>query len=291
MTLSSRKLLGWAWLQVARVTGLLILATVLTAGLVWLAPGLDVDARALDPRLNQEVLAQHQLPGESPIAFAVAWLKGLVRGDLGYSSAFNYPIRDLLTQRLPVTAKNVALGLSLGLGLGWVSAAVSAVRRGRVPDLVASLAAGTLLAMPAAVLGLLVVQMRWSTACALAAAVFPRAYRYTRNLLVDALRMPHLTLGRALGLAPLRLWIDYVIRPVLPQLLFIVAVSLNLAFAASVPVEVVCDSPGLGRLAWEAALARDLPLLATLTVLIAVATGAATGLASLSTSQQRGLLV
>jgi ABC-type dipeptide/oligopeptide/nickel transport system permease component len=44
-------------------------------------------------------------------------------------------------------------------------------------------------------------------------------------------------------------------------------------------VEVVCDFPGIGQLAWKAALARDLPLLVTLTMLVALATQMANALA------------
>ena len=45
-----------------------------------------------------------------------------------------------------------------------------------------------------------------------------------------------------------------------------------MAVGASIPIEVVCDSPGLGQLAWQAALGRDLPLLVNITLLIAVVT-------------------
>jgi peptide/nickel transport system permease protein len=56
------------------------------------------------------------------------------------------------------------------------------------------------------------------------------------------------------------------------QLLALAGVSLNMAFGAAIPVEVICDSPGIGQLAWQATLARDLPLLVNLTVLVAVMT-------------------
>jgi len=44
---------------------------------------------------------------------------------------------------------------------------------------------------------------------------------------------------------------------------------------AVILIEAICDAAGLGRLAWQAALARDLPLLLNLTMLIALATTAA----------------
>jgi peptide/nickel transport system permease protein len=45
-----------------------------------------------------------------------------------------------------------------------------------------------------------------------------------------------------------------------------------MAFGAAVAVEAICDQPGLGQLAWKAAMARDLPVLVVLTALVAVLT-------------------
>ena len=49
-----------------------------------------------------------------------------------------------------------------------------------------------------------------------------------------------------------------------------------MAIGAAIPIEAICDTPGLGRLAWNAAMARDLPLLVNLTMVIAVVTTTAT---------------
>jgi ABC-type dipeptide/oligopeptide/nickel transport system permease component len=45
-----------------------------------------------------------------------------------------------------------------------------------------------------------------------------------------------------------------------PQGLALAGVSATIALSAAIPVEVICDSPGIGQLAWQAATARDLPL-------------------------------
>jgi ABC-type dipeptide/oligopeptide/nickel transport system permease component len=49
-------------------------------------------------------------------------------------------------------------------------------------------------------------------------------------------------------------------------------VSASLAFTAAIPIEALCDLPGVGQLAWKAALGRDLYLLVTLTVLVTAVT-------------------
>ena len=57
-----------------------------------------------------------------------------------------------------------------------------------------------------------------------------------------------------------------------PQLLALAGVSVSLAFAATIPVEVLCDLPGIGQLAWKAALSRDLVLLVNLTMIVTLIT-------------------
>ena len=57
-------------------------------------------------------------------------------------------------------------------------------------------------------------------------------------------------------------------------MLALAGVSGIMAFGAAIPVETLCDLPGLGQLAWKAATARDLPLLVVLTLLITLLTQA-----------------
>ena len=49
-------------------------------------------------------------------------------------------------------------------------------------------------------------------------------------------------------------------------------ITVSLALGAAVPVESLCGLPGIGQLAWQAALSRDLPLLVNLTVIVTLVT-------------------
>src|SRR5262249_48089453 len=71
-----------------------------------------------------------------------------------------------------------------------------------------------------------------------------------------------------------------------PQLIALLGVSISIAIGALLPIEVICDIPGLGQLAWYAAQSRDLPLLVNLTVIVTFFTACAT---TLSDSANRGL--
>ena len=48
--------------------------------------------------------------------------------------------------------------------------------------------------------------------------------------------------------------------------------SVSIALGAAIPVEALCGLAGVGQLAWQAALARDLPLLTNLTILVTLVT-------------------
>jgi peptide/nickel transport system permease protein len=78
--------------------------------------------------------------------------------------------------------------------------------------------------------------------------------------------------ARAKGLGGFRLLLWHILPVTAPQLLALAGVSVSLAFAAAIPVEVVCDLPGIGQLAWKAALGRDLELLVNLTMIVTMVT-------------------
>ncbi len=60
----------------------------------------------------------------------------------------------------------------------------------------------------------------------------------------------------------------YVLGTAAPQLIALLGVALVLAFGSSIPIEALCDVPGLGALALQAAISRDMPLLCGMALLI-----------------------
>jgi peptide/nickel transport system permease protein len=61
-----------------------------------------------------------------------------------------------------------------------------------------------------------------------------------------------------------------------------VGVSFAISCGAAIPIEALCDSPGLGQLAWQAALSRDLPLIVNVTLVVSLVMLAANSLADLT---------
>jgi len=259
---------------------LALLATVLLGGLfsatlVRLAPGFDADEQELDPHLNREsVLALHEArrQGHNVFRFYFSYMNRAAHGDLGTSLALGQPVRTLLRDRAPLTLRLLAVGL----GLAWVAALTLALTAAWLRlssyDLLTTLVSGTFLCIPAAVLALLSVLWNVPGSLAIALIVFPHIYRYTRNLLAKSYSMPHIITARAKGLGEARILFWHVVPAVVPQLLAVAGVSVSIAVGASIPVEALCGLAGVGQLAWQAALARDLPLLVNITILVTLVT-------------------
>lgn len=257
----------------ARILLITLAGGFLALALTRLAPG--VDERELDTRLSDESRAaiRQSHEGEKNIFhFYWAWLRGLAHGDLGVSQALNRPVTELLSERLPVTGRLLGWGLLIGWALGLGFAVPLVFLRGRLFDLGASALAALFLCLPAAVLALLFVLLRAPAALALGLLVFPKIFRYARTLLQQSAKLPHVLTARAKGLGNVRVLLWHYLPPAAGQWLALLAVSIPVALSAAVPVEVVCDLPGIGQLAWKAALARDLYLLVCLTGIVTLTT-------------------
>ena len=131
---------------------------------------------------------------------------------------------------------------------------------------------GAVLCFPAAVLAVLFVIGDLPASLAIGLAVFPKVFRYVRNLLDKSYRLPHVLAARARGLSPTRIMMWHVVPSAAPQIIALAGVSVTVALGAAVPVEALCGIPGLGALAWQAAIGRDLSLLVTLTALVTLVT-------------------
>jgi peptide/nickel transport system permease protein len=260
--------------------GLTLVATALLGGflsatLVRLAPGFDTDEAALDPHLSSQsiqALRQARTEQHNIFRFYLHSVQHALQGDLGSSISLKQPVRTLLHDRFPLTLRLVGLGLVMGWTAVMALALTAAWLRATAYDLLATVLTGVLLCVPAAVLALLSVLWNIPGALAIALIIFPRDYRYTRNLLDKAHSLPHIVTARAKGLGEWRILFWHVVPSAGPQLLALAGVSVSLAIGAAIPVEALCGLAGIGQLAWEAALARDLPLLMNITVLVTLVT-------------------
>jgi peptide/nickel transport system permease protein len=254
---------------------ILLVGGLLGATLIRFAPGFTADERALDARLSSESLQaiQQESSGEQNVlSFYANYLKSVITGNLGFSRVFQRPVTELLGERMPVTAVSVGVGISSGWLLGFGLALAVNLFRSRSLDLLGTFLSGLVLCIPIAVVALLFLFAGSSGRFAIALIIFPKVYRFAGNLLAKSAAMPHIVTARAKGLGRMRVLFMHVVPPAMPQLLALAGVTVSLAFTAAIPVEAIADSPGVGQLAWQAALQRDLPVLVNVTLFITAIT-------------------
>ena len=262
----------------------------MSATLARYAPGFGTDERQLDARLRSDSIAAiRALHSEerNVVVYYARSLRRAMHGDLGTSRSLNRPVRQLLVERSPVTLRLA----SQGLAVVWIAALLAVLGTWifRAPALagILTLFGGTLLCIPAAVMALLSILLNAPGYLTLALVVFPRVHRYLLNLVSDARRMPHIITARAKGISEMRLLFWHVVPVLKREVLALAGVSVSLAISAAIPVEALCGIPGIGQLAWQSALARDLPLLTNLSVLVIACVTVANSGADLLTDERR----
>ncbi len=271
--------------QARRILLIALLGGLLGATLVRMGPGFGIDEREMDNRLNAEsrqAIRSERAQENNIGVFYFRYLSGLAHGDFGFSRSLNRPVSQLLKERLPLTLVSLAYGVLGGASIGLILALLTVWWRAPGSDVVPAVLSGVCLALPAAVIALIFLWMGAGGRWAIALVVFPHVYRYAKNLLVATYQSPHVLAAQAKGLSGTRVLFAHVFTPAAPQLAALAGISVSLAFGASIPIEVICDTPGVGQLAWQAALDRDLPLLVTITVLVALMTLVVNSMADLA---------
>jgi peptide/nickel transport system permease protein len=255
------------------------------AVLVRISPGFDTDEREIDPRLGAEAIEaiREQRAAERDIvAYYTAYSRRMLSGDLGESRILQRPVRELLADRAPVTARLAGAGLAAG----WVAGLTAAMAAGlfRIPGTGAL--AGTLSSLatsiPVALSAFAVLYWSLPVWLCVAGAIFPRVYRYTVAGLAGQWSQTAVAAARARGIPEARVLAHYVAAPVLLRTAALAGVTVSIAVGAAVPVEVLADEPGIGQLMWKAASGRDLPVLTSLTMLVTAVTLTANAAADLA---------
>ena len=276
----------------------LALLTVMAGGLISAtlaryAPGFGTDDRQLDARLSSQSLAalRDLHPEERNVAAYYAnSLRRALHGDLGTSRSFNRPVRQLLSERSAVTLR---VG-GEGLALAWLVALLAVLASWMLasPAFTGSITflTGTLLCLPAAVMALLAILLNAPGCLVVALIIFPKLHRYLGNLVSDARQMPHILTAQSKGVSQLRLLCWHVAPVVKRETLALAGVSVGLALGAVIPVEALCGIPGLGQLAWQSAMARDLPLLIDLSLLVVACVTLANSGADLLAEESRAMI-
>ncbi len=268
----------------------MVVGGLISATLVRYAPGFGTDERQLDARLSSEsiqALREANSEERNIAKFYLACVRRALHGDLGESRSLNRPVRQLLQERAPVTLATAGRGLALAWFAAVVAVLAAWLFRTPAVELTGTIFSGLLLCLPAGVLALLSVLINAPGYLAIALVVFPKVFRYLSNLVSGVRRMPHITTAYAKGVSEPAMFLWHVIPVIKREVLALAGVSIGIAISAAIPVEALCGIPGIGQLAWQSALARDLPLLINISMLVIACVVLANSGADLLNEQRR----
>ena len=259
------------WL--GRTLAILLLVILGSTVLVRFAPGYFSDAREMDARYA--AAARTEMSMESARNHSLAQMLsseigGWLRGNGGVSRQYGVPVSELILPRLAVTGALLARSLLLA----WTLAACASLfsSAGRNPWLLWQAPATFLLAVPTAAMATICLLTNYGgPVLVMALLLAARDFKFLHRILRRAWLDPHVLHARAQGIPTRGLLWAHVLPAVTPQLAALAPLSIVTALSALVPVEVIFNVQGLGQLAWNAALNRDLPVLLAATLVMALA--------------------
>jgi len=258
---------------IGRTTAIVLLVVIGSTVLVRFAPGYLSDAREMDPRYANVARAEisaEQARSQSLFQMLRSEIGGWVQGNAGLSRQYDVPVFELIQPRLSVTGSLMLQSLALAWALA-ISAALVSSAGGR-PSVLWQIPATLLLVIPTAAMATICLLMNsGGPVLVMALLLAPRDFKFLHRTLRKAWLDPHVLQARAQGVGPTRILVVHILPGIASQLSALASLSIVTALSALVPVEVIFNVPGLGQLAWSAAMNRDLPVLLAITMIMALA--------------------
>jgi len=280
----------------ALIPVILVVATVAFV-LIHLAPG-DPASIIAGPDASPDDIAriQRQLGLDAPFHVQLfRWYGRLARGDLGQSIFLRRPVLEAIVDRAEPTILLTLYATLIAVTLGLPAGVVAARHHDGTAD--QALMAGALvgISIPNFLLGLLLIllfsvrlgwfpvagyvplesgwlgTLRSLTLPAFALGVVQSALiaRIARSAMLDVLREPFITAGRARGLSERAVVYKHALKNAMIPTITVIGISLAILISGSVIVEQVFNIPGLGRLIISAVLRRDYPVIQGVVLCIA----------------------
>ena len=287
-----------AWLvrRVAASVAIVFLVVTLTFSLMNLAPGepmLGPSERILDPEARAELTKQYGLDGPIDVRY-VSYLRQLARGNLGLSFGLRRPVADALAEAIPntllLTGAALLVDFLIGLGLG----VYQALRVHRLPDVALGNITLFLYSVPTFWLGLIlllvfgewlgwfpvagmsdpilcpnvaslycVMDRVWHLALPALTLGFVGAAgtaRFQRAAMLEVAGQDYIRTARAKGASERRVVLRHQLRNALLSFITLFGLAFPFLLTGAVLIETIFAWPGMGRLAADAILRRDFPV-------------------------------
>lgn len=270
----------------------LILIGVFT--LLQFAPGDTVDAMMAqlgggDAKLAAELRRMYGLD-VSALERLLNYLWRLVRFDLGFSAIYGKPVATVIFERLPATLLLMIASLSFAFAAGLALGVIAARRVNQWPDTLISTLGLIFYATPSFWFGLMaivvfsvhlqwlppgdfedvgaghtglarVIDIAWHLVLptlTLGLIYLAIYLRLMRGAMLEALTLDFVRTARAKGLDETRVVTRHVLRNAMLPMVTLIGLQAGTMLGGSVVVESVFSLPGLGRLAYESVVQRDL---------------------------------
>lgn len=206
------------------------------------------------------------------------YLLGLLRGDLGNSWLHGRAVTRMILEQVPATLELAIAAAAIGTIVGLTLGILAAIRRHTWLDVASTALSVVGLSTPTYWSGILAIflfalRLRWLPAAGsgdlrhlilpamvLGFALSGSIARMVRARLLQVLEQPFVLAARARGLPAWRTLIAHALRPVSAPVITVIALQFGFLLNGAVVVESVFARPGLGRLAVEAVLWRDMPV-------------------------------
>lgn len=263
----------------------LIGISLLAFGLARLAPGdpaTEFLRRTTDrPATPDEIVrTRRELGLDVPVILQYArWAERAASGNLGISYATRRPVTTEIGSRVPATLQLAIPAALLALLIAVPLGAIAALHRNRALDQVARVASLAGASFPSFGLALLLiiifaVKLSWVPVAgrqglssvvlpAITLALTPAAglARFTRSAMLETLGQEYITTARAKGLREASVVQRHVLRNALIPVVTAFGISIGHLVAGAVIIETIFAWPGLGKLAVDAILQRDYPII------------------------------
>jgi peptide/nickel transport system permease protein len=217
------------------------------------------------------------------------FLSHLLRGDFGRSLRYDRPALEIFLARVPATANLCGLALLLSLVFGFIAGILAAVKRGSSIDSFVMILTLFGQAAPPFVAALILMYLfsfqlrlfptagyggiRYLVLPAIALSMFFVAAiaRLLRGSMLETLGKDYIRLARIKGLKERVVILKHALKnSVIPVITYVGPLSVMLITAA-LAVEVVFGWPGIGRLAYDATIGSDFPVIQTTVLILAAA--------------------
>ncbi|MGN6572078.1 MAG: ABC transporter permease [Pseudolabrys sp.] len=235
-----------------------------------------------DPEVIAQIRHQYRLDQPIPVQY-IYWVKGVVSGDLGESMRIHVPVRDLVLEKLPVTAQLAAMAIVIALVIGVGAGIVSAVKKNSAWDYAANGLALWGISTPNFWLGIMLiflfsVKLEWLPAsgyvpltedwkASLASTIMPAfvlgnaiaavLMRHTRSAMLQVLDSDYVRTARAKGLSERTVIFKHAMRNALTPVITLGALELGTLLSGAVLTEQIFTIPGFGKLIVDSVFNRD----------------------------------